>query len=242
MPVRTARLDRSRACRSWSRRSSPSPGARSRRDRSWRRAIVAEVTHPVVTRVLEAGAVVHGRTTTPEFSCAPFTHSTLWGVTRNPWDLATVPGWLVGWIRGSPGGGRDPAGDRAPTSAARSGSLPRCAASSASSRPSAACRACRRSTPTPTAPTGRSVVRVADVARLQNVLAGPHPGDQASLRPAYVLPGAGRGRARDAGGAVHHLGRLRGRPGGRGEHAAGGCGRSGRGGCRRRGGHPAVDP
>ncbi len=34
-------------------------------------------------------------------------------------------------------------------------------------------------------PMGRSV---ADVARLQNVLAGPHPADQASLRPAYVLP------------------------------------------------------
>src|SRR5262245_12267054 len=34
-------------------------------------------------------------------------------------------------------------------------------------------------------PLGRSV---ADVALLQNVLAGPHPADPASLRPAYRLP------------------------------------------------------
>ena len=33
-------------------------------------------------------------------------------------------------------------------------------------------------------PMGRSV---ADVAMLQNVIAGPHYADQASLRPAYVL-------------------------------------------------------
>jgi aspartyl-tRNA(Asn)/glutamyl-tRNA(Gln) amidotransferase subunit A len=48
---------------------------------------VATVTHPVVERIMAAGGIVHARTTTPEFCCAGFTHSDLWGVTRNPWNL-----------------------------------------------------------------------------------------------------------------------------------------------------------
>ena len=60
------------------------------------KGVVAELTHPVADRVLAAGAVVHARTTTPEFSCAPFTHTELWGVTRNPWNLAMSPGGSSG--------------------------------------------------------------------------------------------------------------------------------------------------
>jgi Asp-tRNA(Asn)/Glu-tRNA(Gln) amidotransferase A subunit family amidase len=47
---------------------------------------VASETAPVAARILEAGAIVHGRTTTPEFGCASFTHSRLYGLTRNPWN------------------------------------------------------------------------------------------------------------------------------------------------------------
>lgn len=53
---------------------------------------VAEITHPLVERALAAGAVVHLRTTTPEFCAAGFTHSSLWGITRNPWNLAFSSG------------------------------------------------------------------------------------------------------------------------------------------------------
>ena len=45
---------------------------------------VADYTSVFARRHLDAGAIVHARTTTPEFSCAGFTHSRLWGVTRNP--------------------------------------------------------------------------------------------------------------------------------------------------------------
>lgn len=55
-------------------------GSMSQRDN------VATLTHPVVERVLAAGGIVHARTTTPEFCCAAFTHSDLWGVTRTPWN------------------------------------------------------------------------------------------------------------------------------------------------------------
>jgi len=58
--------------------------------------LVADVTHPVPERVYDAGALVHARTTTPEFSCAGFTHSELWGVTRNPWNPDYTPGGSSG--------------------------------------------------------------------------------------------------------------------------------------------------
>lgn len=47
-------------------------------------------------RVLDSGAIVHARSTAPEFSCAIFTHSKIWGVTRNPWNLEFSPGGSSG--------------------------------------------------------------------------------------------------------------------------------------------------
>jgi aspartyl-tRNA(Asn)/glutamyl-tRNA(Gln) amidotransferase subunit A len=58
--------------------------------------LVANETHPVAERVYGAGALVHARTTTPEFSCAGFTHSDLWGITRNPWNPDYTPGGSSG--------------------------------------------------------------------------------------------------------------------------------------------------
>ena len=42
----------------------------------------------MVERLLRAGAIIHARTLTPEFSIAFWTSSRLWGITRNPWNLA----------------------------------------------------------------------------------------------------------------------------------------------------------
>lgn len=57
---------------------------------------VADADHPVVERVRQAGGIVHARTTSPEFSCATVTHSPMWGITRNPWNLAATPGGSSG--------------------------------------------------------------------------------------------------------------------------------------------------
>jgi Asp-tRNA(Asn)/Glu-tRNA(Gln) amidotransferase A subunit family amidase len=46
-----------------------------------------ESNEPMIDRLLGAGAIVHARTLTPEFSIAFWTSSRLWGVTRNPWNL-----------------------------------------------------------------------------------------------------------------------------------------------------------
>lgn len=57
---------------------------------------VASETHPVPERMLEAGAIIHARTTTPEFACAALCLSDKWGVTRNPWNTDYTPGGSSG--------------------------------------------------------------------------------------------------------------------------------------------------
>lgn len=49
-----------------------------------------------VRRLRAAGAVVLGKTHTPELTQWPFTESATWGVTRNPWDLSRSPGGSSG--------------------------------------------------------------------------------------------------------------------------------------------------
>jgi Asp-tRNA(Asn)/Glu-tRNA(Gln) amidotransferase A subunit family amidase len=50
----------------------------------------------IVERLEDAGAIMVGKTTTPEFAYSSFTDSPLWGITRNPWDLARSPGGSSG--------------------------------------------------------------------------------------------------------------------------------------------------
>jgi len=50
----------------------------------------------VVERLLGAGAILVGKTTTPEFAFAGFTESPLWGITRNPWNTGHTPGGSSG--------------------------------------------------------------------------------------------------------------------------------------------------
>ena len=53
---------------------------------------------PASARLREHGAVILGKTTTPEFGWKGTTDNTLTGITRNPWNLDKTPG-------GSSGGG-----------------------------------------------------------------------------------------------------------------------------------------
>lgn len=115
---------------------------------------IAEDTHPVIERVQAAGGIVHARTTTPEFSCAGYTQSRLWGVIRNCGTWSS--------LRAAPRAVRARRSRRvrrrsrpAPTSAARSASPPPSRARSATSRRTGEHRRWRRSTSTPTATTVR---------------------------------------------------------------------------------------
>src|SRR5579875_1988214 len=51
---------------------------------------------PSVARLREGGAVLLGKTTTPEFGWKGVTDSPLTGITRNPWDPRTTPGGSSG--------------------------------------------------------------------------------------------------------------------------------------------------
>jgi aspartyl-tRNA(Asn)/glutamyl-tRNA(Gln) amidotransferase subunit A len=51
---------------------------------------------PAVARLREAGAVLFGKTTTPEFGWKGVTDSPLTGITRNPWNPKKTPGGSSG--------------------------------------------------------------------------------------------------------------------------------------------------
>ncbi len=51
---------------------------------------------PAVARAREQGAVILGKTTTPEFGWKAVTDSPLSGITRNPWDTRMTPGGSSG--------------------------------------------------------------------------------------------------------------------------------------------------
>ncbi|HEX4835150.1 MAG TPA: amidase family protein, partial [bacterium] len=53
---------------------------------------------PVVERLKQAGAIIVGKTNTPEFGYKGITDNLVFGVSRNPWSLSHTPG-------GSSGGG-----------------------------------------------------------------------------------------------------------------------------------------
>jgi amidase len=57
---------------------------------------VPEADHPLVTRLRAAGAVIVGKTNTPEFGSGSQTFNPVFGTTRNPWDLTRTVGGSSG--------------------------------------------------------------------------------------------------------------------------------------------------
>jgi len=67
-----------------------------------------EVDAPVTARLREAGAVLLGKTTTPEFGCKAETNSPLYGITRNPWDISRTTGGSSGCAASAVAAGMGP--------------------------------------------------------------------------------------------------------------------------------------
>jgi aspartyl-tRNA(Asn)/glutamyl-tRNA(Gln) amidotransferase subunit A len=61
-----------------------------------------------VRRLREAGAILIGKTTTPEFGHKPLTDSPLFGVTRNPWNLSRTAGGSSGGAAAAVASGQGP--------------------------------------------------------------------------------------------------------------------------------------
>jgi amidase len=145
------------------------------------------VDSPSVERLRRAGAIFHARSAAPEFACAAICHSRLWGVTRNPWNPDYTPG-------GSSGGA-------AASLAAGSTTLANGSDIGGSIRiPASACGVVGFKPPYGRNPdevpfnldsynhSGPLARTVADCRLMQNVLAGPHPKDIATLRPKLRIP------------------------------------------------------
>ncbi len=150
---------------------------------------IAEHTLTIVQRCFDAGAIMHVRTTTPEFCCAVVTHSRLWGVTRNPWNTDCTPGGSSGGTAAALAAGVAPIG----TGSDIGGSI---------RVPSSTCGLVGFKPPYGRNPEekpfnldhfaveGPMARSVADCILLQNVMSGPDPRDIASLKPKLTLPKA----------------------------------------------------
>ena len=142
---------------------------------------------PQIERLEKAGAIIFGRTTTPEFCLSGVTHSRIWGITRNPWNLDYGPGGSSG---GS--GAALAAGFTTLATGTDIGGSIRI--------PASACGVVGFKPPhgrNPDGPPGNfdrfnhcgpMTRTIADAALMQNTTSGPHPLDHDSLRNRVRLP------------------------------------------------------
>lgn len=150
--------------------------------------IRSEYTVPTVQRLLDAGAIMHARTTTPEFAHTGHCHSPLWGVTRNPWNPAYSSGGSSGGAGVAVAAGMTTIADGTDGG----GSI---------RIPASACGIFGFKPPFGRNPTGvlgtnlESILHfgpltrsVADAVLMQNVMSGPHPADITTIRPKLDLP------------------------------------------------------
>ncbi len=148
---------------------------------------VSTETHFAIERLLAAGAVVHARTTTPEFSCSGTSDSRIHGTTSTPWDQRFTCGGSSG------GSGASLAAGTAPlaTGSDIGGSI---------RIPAACCGVVGYKPPYGRNPDNTAFAydmyavmgpmsrSVGDAIMMQNILCGPHPEDNASIRPKLQLP------------------------------------------------------
>ncbi len=148
---------------------------------------ISTETHYAIQRLLDAGIIVHARTTTPEFSCSGTADSRIHGTTHTPWKHGVTSGGSSGGSAASLAIGSSPLA----TGSDIGGSI---------RIPAASCGVVGFKPPygrnpdntmfafdmyAVMGPMGRTV---RDTAVMQNILCGPHPLDNASIRPKYVLP------------------------------------------------------
>jgi aspartyl-tRNA(Asn)/glutamyl-tRNA(Gln) amidotransferase subunit A len=67
-----------------------------------------DVDAPATARLREVGAVLFGKTCTPEFGCKAETNSPLTGITRNPWLASRTPGGSSGGTAAAVASGMGP--------------------------------------------------------------------------------------------------------------------------------------
>jgi amidase len=144
-------------------------------------------TAPTIERLFRAGAIMHCRTTTPEFAHSGTTKSPLWGITRNPWNLDYSSGGSSGGAGAAVAAGMTTVADG--TDGGGSIRIPSSACGIFGYKPPFGRNPLDREHPYESilhyGPMARSV---ADAALMQNVMSGPHEVDICSLRARLRLP------------------------------------------------------
>jgi amidase len=148
---------------------------------------VDDISDPMIERLEAAGAILHARTTTPEFCLSGTCASRMWGVTRNPFNLRFGPGGSSGGSGAALAAGMTPVA----TGTDIGGSI---------RIPASACGVVGYKAPHGRNPDGPPANfdrynhcgvltrTVADTALMQNVISGRHPRDHDSLRDHVVIP------------------------------------------------------
>ncbi|VAW00015.1 Aspartyl-tRNA(Asn) amidotransferase subunit A @ Glutamyl-tRNA(Gln) amidotransferase subunit A [hydrothermal vent metagenome] len=150
--------------------------------------VPADYSLPIVERLLDAGAILHIRTTTPEFAHTGHTHSPLWGATHNPWNLEYNSGGSSGGSAAAVAAGMTILADGDDGG----GSI---------RIPSSACGVFGFKPPFGRNPgcllptnldwilhLGPITRSVGDAILMQNVMCGPHPDDIVTLKPKLEVP------------------------------------------------------
>lgn len=147
------------------------------RDQPW------DADAPPVARLREGGAVLFGKTTTPEFAHKGVTDSPLTGITRNPWNPALTPGGSSGGASAAVAAGIGPLA--VATDAGGSIRIPAALTGTFGIKPSGGRVAVHPPTPYGTlAATGPIARSVEDAARMLAEIARPDPRDpEAGLLP-----------------------------------------------------------
>ncbi len=147
-------------------------------------------TAPAVQRLFDAGAIMHARSTTPEYAHAGYTYSALWGVTRNPWNPDYAPGGSSGGAGAALAAGMTTLADG--TDGGGSIRIPASACGVVGYKPPFG------RNPLDILPTnfelllhiGPMARSVEDARLMQNVMCGPHVADITTLKPKLEIPPA----------------------------------------------------
>ncbi len=144
-------------------------------------------TAPTVERLLNAGAIMHFRTTTSELAHSGVTNTPLWGTSRNPWNQDYSPGGSSGGSGAVIAAGMSVLADG--TDGGGSIRLPASANGVVGYKPPWGRNPLDREHPGEVVLHYGPITRsVADAALMQNVMSGAHPADLYSLREKVVLP------------------------------------------------------
>ncbi len=137
---------------------------------------------PATARLREAGAVLLGKTCTPEFGCKGETNSPLTGITRNPWDPSKTPGGSSGGTAAAVAAGMGPVS--VGTDGAGSVRIPAAFCGNFGFKPSFGRVPAHPLSPFGSvAHIGPHAMSVRDAALMLNVLAQPDARDWTSLPP-----------------------------------------------------------